>query len=359
MTRLYGLCFDRQALNNTHTEIFFCKTDQQDGISNHRFHSEDATMSHPLAGAACKHPGTAAALKRQLAAAQHDLQLPYPEIINLPFNRQALPDGFVLHPTPQQASDSEGTWILLQGGNVLMQESGDRLVLPSGPCPDELDLQRGPISFASLYGKPVRVVSLPSDQILPPGFLSEPFNAFQERIPADSMTIAGIGKQLLHWQRMSRFCSHCNGLLEQLPESWGKKCIACSVEHYPHIHPCAIVVIRRDDQLLLIHKPEWPIGRYSLVAGFLDVSESLEECAIREAMEETGVSIKNLRYVASQAWPFPSQLMVGFVAEYASGDIKVDGKEIDDARWFTIGSLPSLPASRSIARFLIDSCNNK
>lgn len=153
---------------------------------------------------------------------------------------------------------------------------------------------------------------------------------------------------------MSRYCACCGETLEQLQESWGKKCIGCGYEHYPNIHPCAIVLIRRDDQLLLIRKPEWPTGRYSLVAGFLDVSESLEECAIREALEETGVSIRNIRYVASQAWPFPSQLMVGFVAEYASGDIKVDGKEIDDARWFTIGSLPSLPAGRSIARYLID-----
>lgn len=314
-------------------------------------------MSDPSFGASCKHPGAVAALKRQLTPARTDLQLPYPETINLPFNRQALPDGFVLHPTPQELSEQEGTWVFLQGSTVLMREHNEQLLLPEGPCPDWLEQKQIPLHFAALHGRPVRAISLSSSQQIPPGLVAEPFNAFQERIPADSMTIAGIGKQLLHWQRMSRFCSQCNGPLEQLPESWGKKCTGCSNEHYPHIHPCAIVVIRRDDQLLLIHKPEWPVGRYSLVAGFLDVGESLEECAIREAMEETGVTIKNLRYVASQAWPFPSQLMVGFVAEYGSGDIQVDGKEIDDARWFTIGSLPSLPANRSIARFLINTFN--
>lgn len=312
-------------------------------------------MSHPFSGVSCKQPAAVADLKRQLASNRQHPQLPYPEIVNLPFNRQALPDGFVLHPTPQQPSDAPGVWVLLQGGSVLMQPDGEQRLLPEGPQPAWLALKQPPLSFASLQGKPVRVAAVPSSLPIPPDLVAEPFNAFQERLSPDLMTIAGIGKQLLHWQRMSRFCSYCGQPLKQLPETWGKNCVGCNNEHYPHIHPCAIVLISRDDQLLLIHKPEWPQGRYSLVAGFLDVGESLEECAIREAMEETGVTIKNVRYLASQSWPFPSQMMVGFVADYASGDIKVDGKEIDDARWFTIGSLPSLPASRSIARFLIDS----
>lgn len=312
-------------------------------------------MSDTLFGASCKTPAAVAALKRQLSPAGIKQPPPYPETVNLPFNRQALPDGFVLHPAPQPASDANGVWVLLQGGTVVMQEVAGELLLPEGPCPDWLELKHPPLSFASLQGKPVRVASVPSDLQIPAVLSAEPFNAFQERISPELMTIAGTGKQLLHWQRMSRFCSCCGQPLKQLPESWGKRCTDCNNEHFPHIHPCAIVLIRRNDQVLLIHKPEWPVGRYSLVAGFLDVGESLEECAIREAMEETGVAIKNVRYVASQSWPFPSQQMVGFIADYAHGDIKVDGKEIDDARWFTIGALPSLPASRSIARFLLDS----
>lgn len=115
-------------------------------------------------------------------------------------------------------------------------------------------------------------------------------------------------------------------------------------------------MIRRDNQLLLIRKPEWAPGRYGLVAGFLDVGESLEECAVRETREETGIAIKNIRYVTSQCWPFPSQVMAGFVAEYAGGTLCVDGNEVEDARWFSLDSLPTLPARRSIARYLIDTC---
>jgi len=234
-------------------------------------------MSNPSFGAACKRPDVAATLKREIYTGSNHSKLPYPETVNLPFNRHALPIGFVLHPTPQTPSDAPGIWVFLQGNTVLMQEAGEQLCLPEGHCPDWLDITHQRLSFASLNDLPVRAVQVHSDQPLPPGLVEEPFNAFHERIPADLMSIAGLGKQILHWQRMSRFCSICGGNPVQLPESWGKRCSNCGTEHFPHIHPCAIVVIRRGDQLLLIHKPEWPIGRYSLVAGFLDMGESLEE----------------------------------------------------------------------------------
>ncbi len=309
-------------------------------------------MSDPSFWAACKRPGVSQTI---LSATQRPQQPAYPESVNLPFNRQALPPGFVLHPSPQHPAATEpGPWVLLQGGNVLLHEQADTLSLPEDDLIAPIAQALTPLCFASLAGRPVRAATVAAGTPLPDGLVAEPFNAFRERIPIDIMSMAGLGKQVLHWQQMSRFCSHCNAPLEQLPDSWGKTCTACNNEHFPHIHPCAIVLIRRDDQLLLIRKPEWPVGRYSLVAGFLDMGESMEECAMREAMEETGVTIRNVRYITSQAWPFPAQMMVGFVADYASGDLKVDGKEIEDARWFTIGSLPSLPASRSIARYLID-----
>lgn len=281
--------------------------------------------------------------------------MPYPETVNLPFNRSALPNGFMLHPTPQPLDSQPAQWVLLQGGNLLLRVEDDRLLLPNGELPTDLIPKEPPLAFANWQGRQVLAATIARQAAIPSGLLSEPFNAFRELIPADLMTLAGIGKQLLHWQQMSRFCPRCGGQPQQLPDSWGKKCPDCATEHFPHIHPCAIVLIRRDDQLLLIRKPEWTQGRYSLVAGFLDVGESLEECAIREAFEETGIEIKNVRYITSQCWPFPSQLMAGFVADYAGGTIRVDGKEVEDARWFTVGSLPNLPAQRSIARFLIDS----
>jgi len=114
-------------------------------------------------------------------------------------------------------------------------------------------------------------------------------------------------------------------------------------------------LVRRGDQFLLVRKKEWATGRYGLVAGFLDMSESLEECAAREVLEETGIRVKNVRYVGSQCWPFPSQLMAGFVAEYEGGEVTVDTKELEDARWFSRDALPDgLPPHRSIARWIIE-----
>ena len=106
--------------------------------------------------------------------------------------------------------------------------------------------------------------------------------------------------------------------------------------------------------MLLVRKAEWPVGRYSMAAGYLNLGESLEDCALREVKEETGIDITGIKYVGSQSWPFPSQLMAGFVATYAGGELVVDHTELEDARWFHISKLPALPPTRSIARRIID-----
>lgn len=160
----------------------------------------------------------------------------------------------------------------------------------------------------------------------------------------------------MHWERQSSYCPRCGGGTEIVAGSWGKRCLSCRYEQYPHIHPCAIILVKRGDEVLLTRKAEWPAGRYSLVAGFLEFGESLEECAIREVREETGIDICNLRYIGSQNWPFPAQLMAGFVADYAGGEVVVDATELEDARWFHHDALPALPTRRSIARFIIDTC---
>jgi NAD+ diphosphatase len=112
--------------------------------------------------------------------------------------------------------------------------------------------------------------------------------------------------------------------------------------------------VRREGEVLLTRKAEWPEGRYSLVAGFVDFGECLEETVDREVEEETGVRVKDIRYVGSQCWPFPSQLMAGFTAEYAGGEVRVEEKELEDARWFPVTELPGMPPRRSIARFILD-----
>ena len=142
--------------------------------------------------------------------------------------------------------------------------------------------------------------------------------------------------------------------MERLPGEWGKRCVACATQHFPQVSPCAIVLVHRPGEVLLTRKPEWAPNRYSLVAGFVEFGECLEEAAAREVREETGVNVGSVRYVGSQCWPFPSQLMCGFVAEYTGGKVTVDTRELADARWFALDALPDLPPRRSIARYILD-----
>lgn len=280
----------------------------------------------------------------------------YPSTVNLPFNHEAVRDAFVpLLPGAGQP-DGAGYWVLLQGNALLVvaDESG-ALSLPCGEPPASLPLAGEPLCIGFWRGKPLRLAAVSRSAEIPPLFLAEPFNAAGDRLDDATLTLGGIGMQVLHWQKKSRCCSGCGAPLEPLAGSWGKRCRSCSYEHFPSIHPCAIVLVRRGAEFLLVRKSEWATGRYGLVAGFLDMGESLEECAAREVLEETGIRVSNVRYVGSQCWPFPSQLMAGFVAEYAGGDIRVEEDELEDARWFNRENLPAgLPPWRSIARWIID-----
>jgi NAD+ diphosphatase len=173
------------------------------------------------------------------------------------------------------------------------------------------------------------------------------------RLPDDLLTLGGMAMQLLWWESTSGHCPRCGEPTGRLEGEWGKRCDACRYEHYPHLHPAVIVLVRDGDRVLLARKSIWAPGRYALVAGFVDNGESLEGCVAREVKEEVGVDVKNVQYVGSQNWPFPSQIMIGFVAEYAGGEITIDREELEDARWFPRTEMPVGPARHSIAGWII------
>jgi NAD+ diphosphatase len=133
-----------------------------------------------------------------------------------------------------------------------------------------------------------------------------------------------------------------------------KECPECKRLEFPRLSPAIIVLIERDDALLLARSARFPGAFFSVLAGFVEPGESLEEAVHREVMEETGITVKNIRYFGSQPWPFPDSLMIGFTAQYESGKIKIDGEEIVEAGWYRVDSLPQLPGKVSIARQLID-----
>jgi NAD+ diphosphatase len=278
----------------------------------------------------------------------------YPETVNLAFNFSSVKTDFEFRTSGAEQSTEDGAWVIIQGNNAVLETTDRGLKLLHGKLPGWLAPQQPPLCIGTWCGTPLRAVTISSSVTLEAPLVAEAFNSTNERMDIQTLTLAGLAKQILHWEKQSRCCSHCGAPTASISASWGKRCTACNYEHYPHIHPCAIILVKRGNELLLTRKAEWPAGRYSLVAGFLDFGESLEECAIREVREETGIEICNIHYVGSQNWPFPAQLMAGFVADYAAGDICVDLHELEDARWFPIDTLPDLPGKRSIARWIID-----
>lgn len=173
---------------------------------------------------------------------------------------------------------------------------------------------------------------------------------------ADANLVSALcrARTLTHWLRRCRYCGNCGSPTSPSDDKPARLCAACGELYFPVIAPATITAVTRGDSVLLAANRNFRPGLYSIIAGFVEAGESLEECVRREIREEVGIEVTNIRYADSQPWPFPNSLMVGFTAEYASGDIRPDGLEIIDAAWFHIDKLPQLPSPVSISRRLID-----
>jgi NAD+ diphosphatase len=198
----------------------------------------------------------------------------------------------------------------------------------------------------------------PEAMALPPGYAARDLRALFEHFDDFEIGVAGRAKQIAHWDRDHQFCGRCGAATEAVRGERARRCPACGQSNYPRIAPAIIVAVTRqaDDgpRILLARNHRFPPGRYSVIAGFVEAGETLEECVRREVGEETGVEVTNIRYFGSQPWPFPNSLMIGFTAEYAGGEITLSDDEIADAQWFAPDALPLVPPKISIARKLID-----
>ncbi len=148
------------------------------------------------------------------------------------------------------------------------------------------------------------------------------------------LSLAGRAYQIAEWARTHRFCGACATPMQLAAGERAFKCPACHMIAYPRISPAMMVLIKKGDEVLLARHVHSPTKRFTPLAGFLEAGESIEEAIHREVMEEVGLRVTNLRYFASQSWPFPHSLMIAWTADYLSGEIKVDANEIAEARWF-------------------------
>jgi NAD+ diphosphatase len=175
------------------------------------------------------------------------------------------------------------------------------------------------------------------------------------RLPDAHFALAGRALQLVDWDRTHQFCGRCGTPTAARSGERSRECPACGLVAYPRLAPAVMAMVKRaPDEVLLARSPRFPPGMYSALAGFVEPGETLEQCLAREVLEEVGVRVRNVRYFASQPWPFPHSLMIAFVADWECGEIRPDPAEIEAADWFSIAHLPKLPQPISIARRLID-----
>lgn len=167
--------------------------------------------------------------------------------------------------------------------------------------------------------------------------------------------VAGRAVQIVAWDRTHRFCGQCGGPTQPLADHRARRCEPCELDVHPRLAPAVIVLVERSDgRVLLARNKRFPAAFYSCLAGFVEPGETLEEAIYREVREEVGIEVTGARYFGSQPWPFPHSLMIGFFADFASGELHPDGDEIVEAAWFSTSGLPLLPSEMSIARALIE-----
>jgi NAD+ diphosphatase len=190
---------------------------------------------------------------------------------------------------------------------------------------------------------------------LPPEFASIPLRKAFELLSKDWYVTLAKAISVITWDKNHQFCGRCGEHTTHKKGAFERICTHCGLSFYPRISPCIIVLIRNEDKILMSRSPHFPPHAYGLIAGFVEVGESIEDAVHREVKEEVGITIKNLHYVESQAWPFPDSLMLGFTADYDAGEITIDTNELESADWYRYDNLPGGPSnSVSIARKLID-----
>jgi NAD+ diphosphatase len=271
---------------------------------------------------------------------------------------------FVSQVTPPADLSAPAFWFLVQGEHLIVQQSGESAQVPQLSQPGDWGLTLlsqhylGYLEDDQGARAECFCGEIAADVPLPPGMIADGLRQLYPHLGEQWFILAGRALQIVEWERTHRFCGRCGAAMHSMPGERARKCLACGLTSYPRLSPAVIVAVVRHTaagpRLLLARNHRFPPGRYSVVAGFVEPGEALEDCVHREIAEETGVQVKEIRYFGSQPWPFPHSLMVGFTAEYAAGEIVLEEAEIADAQWFAADSLPLLPPKMSIARRLID-----
>lgn len=268
---------------------------------------------------------------------------------------------FIAQYDPSRNSLEDGYWFLFRKGGLVVRgaEGRDPDILKRelrfrDPALEDMGSRVRRAHYFGTLGKiSCFTGEVDSDGEFTPGFSSVDLRKLFGKIPVDFMTAARFAAHLLHWDRNARYCGCCGSPNRDKEDERAKICPSCGNISYPRLSPAVIVAILDGKRILLAHNKRFMAPVYSLIAGFVEMGEDLETCVAREVEEEVGVKVKNIRYFGSQPWPFPDSLMAGFIADYAGREVRVDTKELVDAKWFSPPDMPNLPPSDSIARRIL------
>ena len=262
---------------------------------------------------------------------------------------------FISGIVPPEERSEPAWWFVFQENKLLVNQEPSSVSLPFLMDFGELGLT--PLSehyMGRLDHQPCYAVEVAEGTIPPAGMTFEGLRQVYGRLDEDLFWVAARAVQIVDWDKTHQHCGRCGTPLRTKTTERAKECPQCGQLHFPRLAPAIIVLVERGDQLLLARSRHFMPGMYSVLAGFVEPGESLEEAVVREVKEEVGIDVKDIRYFSSQPWPFPHSLMIGFTATYDVGEISINDEEIEDAGWFTADNLPRIPGRISIARKLID-----
>ncbi len=262
---------------------------------------------------------------------------------------------FVSSSTPPAEPSQVAWWFAFIGNKLLVYPKNDDYQIPHLTSLTTIGLSPIRTQFlGTLDARPCYSAELSQDAVIPPDMAAQGLRELYGKLDDDLFGVGGRAFQIMEWDRTHQYCGHCATPMIQLIGDRAKRCPSCELVNYPRLSPAIIVLISRGEDVLLARAPRFPSSMFSVLAGFVEPGESLEETLIREVREEVGIEVKDIRYFGSQPWPFPNSLMIGFTAVYAGGEIAIEPAEIAEAAWFHKHNLPDIPPKLSIARKLID-----
>lgn len=246
-------------------------------------------------------------------------------------------------------------WFIFRGQKILLRDNNGGVALPRVCTLSELGVEAVYQRFiGDIDAVPCFAACLSDDAAAPVAMDFQGLRSVFGSIDEDLFNMSFRALSIINWENTHRYCGCCGAPLLRRDDILAQQCTGCGFTVFPRISPAVIVLVEREGKVLLARASGFKERLYSVIAGFVEPGESLEQTVIREIREEIGIGVSNIQYFGSQPWPFPDSLMIGFTAQHSCGEIAVDGKEIVEAQWFSPDQLPDIPDKISISRALID-----